>query len=78
MIEIPAWCRECPFYYQGMTAEDYLYLLYCMRTHEKSDTVLKIQRGEIELSPVERRTKEEVFEKFSGDVSYVFDIEVMC
>lgn len=77
-MKTPPWCRECPFYFPDMTAEDYLYLLYCMRTYGKSDTVLKIQRGEIELSPVEHRTKEEVFEKFSGDVDYIFDTDVMC
>ena len=77
MIEIPSWCRECPFYYPGMTAEDYLYLQYCIRNNGESETVLKIQRGEVELSPVEFRTKEEVFEKFSGDINYVFDIDTM-
>ncbi|MBS5606636.1 MAG: hypothetical protein KHX84_20095 [Enterocloster asparagiformis] len=77
-MKTPSWCRECPFYFPDMTAEDYLYLLYCMRTYGKSDTVLKIQRGEIQLSPVEQRTKKEVFEKFSGDLNYVFNIDLMC
>ena len=49
-----------------------------MRTYGKSDAVLKIQKGEIQLSPVEQRTKKEVFEKFSGDLNYVFNIDLMC
>ena len=74
----PDWCRECSFYYDGMTIEDYLYLQYCIRCNKKSDIAIKIQKGEIKLSPLEKRTKEEVFEKFAGDINYIFDKEVMC
>lgn len=77
-MNIPSWCRECPFYYPGMTAEDYLYLQYCMRNKGKSDVPLKIQKGEIKLSPIEGRTKEEVFNLFSGELNYSFDADIMC
>lgn len=77
-MQMPEWCRECPFYYPGMTVEDYLYLQYCIREKKLSETVLKIQRRDIALSPVENRTKAEVFEKFLGNLDYVFDAELMC
>lgn len=78
MIQIPSWCKECPFYYPGMTAEDYLYLQYCMRVKSKSKIVLGIQRGEIELDPLEQRTKESIFSLFDADVNYKFDADLMC
>lgn len=78
MIQIPSWCRECPFYYPGMTAEDYLYLQYCMRANNNSKIVLDIQRGEIELSPLSLRTKKEVFDLFNADINYKFDVDLMC
>ena len=61
-----------------MTIEDYLYLQYCIKEKHLSNIVFGIQRGEILLSPVEARTKEEVFEKFTCDVNYIFDRETMC
>lgn len=77
MIKIPSWCRECPFYYPGMTAEDYLYLQHRIKSNNDPEIVMRIQRREIELSAIENRTKEEVFEKFSGDVNYIFDMDTM-
>lgn len=77
-MKMPEWCRECPFYYSGMTIEDYLYLQYCIREKNLSETVLRIQRGDVALSPVEDRTKEEVFGILSGNLDYIFDSELMC
>lgn len=78
MIQIPAWCKECPFYYPGMTPEDYLYLQYCMRTKGTSKITLDIQRGEIELAPMKQRKKEEIFRLFEADINYKFDADTMC
>ncbi|ANU48848.1 hypothetical protein ADH76_27760 [Enterocloster clostridioformis] len=76
-MSIPSWCRECPFYYPGMTVEDYLYLQYCMRINGTSDAAIQIQRGEIRLPRIEQRTKEDVFAVFHGDVGYVFNKNTM-
>ncbi len=76
-MKIPLWCRECCFYYNGMTPEDYLYLQYCLR-NGNSQIVDDLQRGKITLPPIDSRTKEDVFQIFGGDVDYIFDPDVMC
>lgn len=77
MMKRPEWCRECPFYFKGMSENDYLYIQYLIR-NGKQDVVLKIQKGEVELPDLSERTKEDVFKIFNGDINYKFDIETMC
>ncbi len=74
----PEWCRECFFYYNGMTPEDYIYLQYCIRKNKLAKMINDLQRGDIRISPEKDRTKEEVFSLFKADLNYIFDINEMC
>ncbi len=74
---MPDWCKECPFYYDGMSPEDYLYLQYHIKKTDPSIFVKLIMR-EIALPPIRKRTKEDVFNAVGADLNYVFDINTMC
>ena len=69
--------RECPFCYEGITTEDYLYLLYLIRNGAASK-LDDLTHGRVKLPPYKKRTREDVFSVFGGDVNYQFDIDTMA
>lgn len=62
---------ECPFYYNGMTFEDKIYLQHHLA--QQGGMFTKILNGEIKLPPRSERTKEDVFEALGADLDYVYD-----
>lgn len=74
-MEDRSYMLELPFYFDGMTDEDYLYITSNLGKR-KDDILNKTVRGEIDIP--HPKTRESIFLFLGLDLEYVFDPNKMC